>query len=158
VRNPGNFPDTATRVEQNTAADVNQRIRERTEAALQSLEEADIDELTDRLRALDSEWDVERTLQLNASVLAGLGVALGARVDRRFLLLPLAVFAFLETHALQGWCPPLPVLRRLGVRTRKEIERERMALKMLRGDFRRMPGTAAQPSERVRAALECVDR
>lgn len=31
-------------------------------------------------------------------------------------------------HGLQGWCPPLPVLRRLGVRTRGEIDREKYAL------------------------------
>lgn len=37
-------------------------------------------------------------------------------------------------HALQDWCSPLPVLRRLGVRTAREIVEERFALK-LRGDF-----------------------
>ena len=56
-------------------------------------------------------------LQLNASVIAGLGLLLGTRVDRRFLLLPAAVFSFFAQHALQGWCPPIPVFRRLGVRT-----------------------------------------
>ena len=38
-------------------------------------------------------------------------------------------------HALQGWCPPLAVLRRLGFRTAKEINEERFALAALRGDF-----------------------
>ena len=36
---------------------------------------------------------------------------------------------------LKGWCPPLPVFRRLGVRTETEIQTERYALKALRGDF-----------------------
>jgi len=36
---------------------------------------------------------------------------------------------------LQGWCPPLPVLRRLGFRTAFEIDYDRYALKALRGDF-----------------------
>jgi len=45
------------------------------------------------------------------------------------------VTAFLLQHAVQGWCPPLPVLRRLGFRTAREIEVERNALKALRGDF-----------------------
>jgi len=45
------------------------------------------------------------------------------------------VAAFLFQHAVQGWCPPIPVLRRLGVRTSREIELERIALKALRGDF-----------------------
>ena len=38
-------------------------------------------------------------------------------------------------HALQGWCPPLPLFRRLGFRTQEEIARERYALKGMRGDF-----------------------
>lgn len=38
-------------------------------------------------------------------------------------------------HAVQGCCPPVPLLRRLGLRTREEIERERYALKALMGDF-----------------------
>jgi hypothetical protein len=38
-------------------------------------------------------------------------------------------------HAVQGWCPPVPVLRKMGIRTRSEIDREKFALKVLRGDF-----------------------
>jgi hypothetical protein len=86
------------------------------------------------------------------------GTLLGAYVDRRFLVLPVAVTAFLLQHALQGWCPPVPVFRRLGVRTAAEIDRERYALKALRGDFRRLdvvqPG--ANPSRRAEAALQAV--
>ena len=88
-----------------------------------------------RLQELDEEWDVERTIEANASsiILAGLG--LGAFVDRRFFILPAAVAGFLLQHALQGWCPPIPILRRLGFRTQTEIDEERYALKALRGDF-----------------------
>jgi hypothetical protein len=60
---------------------------------------------------------------------------LGATVDKRWLTLPALVTAFLFQHAVQGWCPPLPILRRLGFRTSREIETERYALKALRGDF-----------------------
>jgi hypothetical protein len=38
-------------------------------------------------------------------------------------------------HTVQGWCPPVPLFRALGFRTRKEIEREKYTLKILRGDF-----------------------
>src|SRR5690606_860181 len=47
-----------------------------------------------RLRELDREWDLERTLEANASSLALAGLALGAFVDRRFYLLPTAVAGF----------------------------------------------------------------
>lgn len=38
-------------------------------------------------------------------------------------------------HAVQGWCPPVPISRRPGFRTASEIARGRNALKALRGDF-----------------------
>jgi hypothetical protein len=60
---------------------------------------------------------------------------LAATVNRKWLLLPATVLGFFMQHALQGWCPPLPALRRLGVRTTKEIAAERNALKIIRGDY-----------------------
>jgi len=78
---------------------------------------------------LDKEWDIERLLEVNASTLALTGLILGLTVNRKWLLLPGIVLPFLLQHGLQGWCPPLPLLRRLGVRTRGEIDREKYALK-----------------------------
>lgn len=152
------LPATARRVENSTDSRLNERIRARTDAELVRLESAGDDEIADRLRELDDEWDVERLLQVNASVLVMLGVLLGARVDRRFLVLPAAVFTFFGQHALQGWCPPIPVFRRLGVRTHREIARERYALKAMRGDFDDLPGKDAGDAKRVRAALAAVDK
>jgi hypothetical protein len=48
------------------------------------------------------------------------------------------VGGFLLKHAVSGWCPPVPLLRRLGVRTRSELDREKFALKALRGDFKNL--------------------
>lgn len=152
------LPATARRVENSTDARLNERIRAHTDAELVRLEAAGDDEIADRLRELDEEWDVERLLQVNASVLVMLGVLLGARVDRRFLALPAAVFTFFGQHALQGWCPPIPVFRRLGVRTNREIARERYALKAMRGDFDDLPAKDAGTAKRVRAALAAVDK
>jgi len=126
--------NTVNRVPLHSAANVNQRILEQTEADVRRFgaSRASID---DRLRELDEEWDIERLLEPNASALAFAGVALGVAVDKRWLALPALVTAFLFQHAVQGWCPPLPILRRLGYRTAREIEIERVALKRLRGDF-----------------------
>ena len=63
-------------------------------------------------------------------------MGLGTFVDRRFYLLPGLVGAFLLQHAIQGWCPPVPIFRRLGFRTAGEIDEERHTFKALRGDFR----------------------
>jgi hypothetical protein len=88
------------------------------------------------LRALDEEWDIERAIECNASALAFTGVALAVTSDnKRWLILPALVTGFLFQHALQGWCPPVPILRRLGFRTVYEIDEERQALKALRGDY-----------------------
>jgi hypothetical protein len=110
-------------------------------------------EISDRLSRLDREWDIERTLEANAASVGLLGVGLGAFVSRWFLILPTAVTAFLLQHAIQGWCPPVPLLRHLGFRTSREIDDERVALKALRGDFRatnrrRSPGRALSAARR----------
>ena len=88
-----------------------------------------------RIEELDREWDIERTLEMNAAAFALTGTILGA-VNRKWLLLPALVTGFLFQHAVQGWCPPVPLFRRMGVRTRPEIDREKFALKALRGDFK----------------------
>ena len=86
------------------------------------------------MEELAREWDIERAIEANASILAFAGVAVGT-LDRRWLVFPSFVTGFLFQHAIQGWCPPVPVLRRLGFRTADEINQERYALKVLRGDF-----------------------
>ncbi len=132
------LPNTTRRVERNTAEAFNQRIARETEERIRFYA-ANPHQIHRRLEELDQEWDIERTLETNASTLALLGVALGAFVNKRFLALPALVTGFLLQHALQGWCPPVPFFRRRGVRTSTEIERERYALKALRGDFQPVP-------------------
>jgi hypothetical protein len=129
------LPATSQRVALNTDEAVNRSIRRQTEANLAYFSEH-LDEIPARLDELDREWDIERVLETQASSLSLLGLFLGSTVDKRFLILPAVVAGFFLQHALQGWCPPVPVLRRLGVRTAHEIEAERYALKAIRGDFR----------------------
>jgi hypothetical protein len=151
------LPATAGRVERNTTPEINRLIRARTDAELKRMERARPSELGEQLANLDREWDVERVLQTNASIIVLLGLALGTRVDRRFLLLPVAVYSFLAQHAVQGWCPPIPIFRRLRVRTVREIERERYALKAMRGDFDDLPAESSETEARVRAVLRAID-
>jgi hypothetical protein len=153
------LPATTHRVELHTAPELNDAIRQRADAEIVRLEGAPVAQIDRRLQELDAEWDVERLLQTNASVIVLLGLALATTVSKTFLLLPAGVFGFFAQHDLQGWCPPIPVFRRLGVRTQREIERERYALKALRADFDQVPAKDAVPvNERVRAALAAVDK
>ncbi|RWR20326.1 DUF2892 domain-containing protein [Agrococcus lahaulensis] len=86
---------------------------------------------------LNREWDVERALEVNASTLILVSATVAAVKTRSgWFLLPVVVAAFLLQHGLQGWCPPLPLLRRLGFRSQREIDAERTAVRLLRGDLR----------------------
>lgn len=145
------LPATSQRVPLHTSDRSNDRIRART---LESVEfHARHPELIERrLQQLDAEWDIERVLEVNGSLLAGTGIALAARFSRWWLVLPGAVVTFCLQHALQGWCPPLPLFRRLGVRTQREIDDERAALKALRGDFREYEADG-DPHHRSQALL-----
>src|SRR4051812_26956854 len=129
------LPATDARVPAHTPAAVNQHINARTLHDVTRFIGADPVFIDERIRELEHEWDIERTLEANAGIVALAGLVLGVTVDRRFLAVPAAVAGFLVQHALQGWCPPLPVLRRLGVRTSAEIHQEIIALRILRGDF-----------------------
>jgi hypothetical protein len=106
-----------------------------------------------RITELEREWDVEQTLEANASTLALAGAVLGTTVNRKWFWLTGGVLGFLFQHATSGWCPPLPVLRKLGVRTRSEIDQERFALKAIRGDFDAAHPKAAGDTD---AALRAV--
>jgi hypothetical protein len=60
------------------------------------------DQIADRLREIDQEWDIERAIEANAAVLGFTGTVLAATSDRRWLALPALVTAFLFQHAIQG--------------------------------------------------------
>jgi hypothetical protein len=133
------IPATTTRVSGSTAEQVNEQIRRETEQSVAACLSAGPGAIDRRLRELDHEWDIERTLEANAASISLIGVGLGGFVDRKWFVLPAVVSGFLLQHVIQGWCPPVPVFRRLGVRTSSEIDEERYALKSLRGDFQGLP-------------------
>jgi hypothetical protein len=145
------IPSTAQRVPRHTAEHVNRQIREETRRNVERVAAQGPEAIDRRLRELDAEWDIERTLEANAATITAVGSVLALLVDRRFALVPLVVGSFLLQHAVQGWCPPLPVFRRMGVRTQTEIDEERAALKALRGDFRDVGGNT--PREQAADAL-----
>jgi hypothetical protein len=124
------------RVRRNTADAVNAAIDRETLARIMPYANQGASRISARIRELDAEWDVERWLETNASTIAFTGLILGLTVNKKWMLVPGIVLPFLFQHAVQGWCPPIPALRRLGIRTREEIDLEKYALKALRGDFK----------------------
>jgi len=85
-------------------------------------------EIRERIEELDKEWDVERTLELNASLVALSGILLSAIGGKKWLIVPALATAFIAQHAIHGWCPPIPLLRKMNVRTRKQIAKEKFGL------------------------------
>jgi hypothetical protein len=128
------------RVTGNTADHVNRRINDETERRVVAAVAGGGPAIDRRLAALDAEWDVERVIGTVAPVGILVGVGLGLATRRRgFFAIPAAIATALLVHGIQGWAPPLPVLRRLGVRTAEEIDEERYALRALRGDLGELP-------------------
>lgn len=123
------------RVRTHTTTEVNRKIDQLTDENVLKYADQDESTISRRIDELDKEWDTERVLETNASILDFSGLMLGTFVNRRWFALPVIVSSFLFQHATQGWCPPLPLIRRLGVRTRQEIDAEKYALKAIRGDF-----------------------
>lgn len=126
------------RVREHTAPIVNQRIERETRASITTTLRGGRDAIERRLVELDQEWDIDRALMLNFAVAGAVSSSLGfaryqtspALGERRkgFLYLFGIQLGFLLVHATVGWCPPLVVFRRLGYRTKTEIESERTLL------------------------------
>lgn len=150
------IPSTVERVPLNTPDRINEAIRQQTEENVATYAARGRNAIEQRLRELDQEWDIERLLEANASIACLVGLALGASVDKKWFILPAAVAGFLLQHSIQGWCPPMPIMRSLGVRTASEIDHERYALKAIRGDFREVVGKDRRTVVGAQGAVEAA--
>lgn len=145
------LPPTSKRVQNHTNPDVNQAIRQQTIGKLYELLEHKSTKNTVLNHCIDclcKEWDTERVLETNAAAIILIISILETKKSKAFLLTGVISF-FLLQHALQGWCPPLPAIRKIGVRTAEEINNERMALKLVRGDFSEVPDTIEEMLEMI---------
>ena len=146
------------RVRRHTSPEALQDIDAAIEQSIRFYATRPEDAITRRIEELDREWDMERKLVTNASIVGLTTALLGLTANRKWLLLTCTAMGFLFQHAVKGWCPPVPIFRRLGVRTRSEIDKEKFALKALRGDFKRVEpiaqNQAAMPAPRVLQAVK----
>lgn len=142
---------TADRVRRHTSFSINAAIAAETRRKVREHAGQSRRKLSRRIADLEREWDVERTLETNASTLALTGAILGSTVNKAWFWLTGTVLGFLTQHAVSGWCPPLPILRRLGIRTQSEIDQEKFALKAVRGDFQTGSGERSELTSTLRA-------
>jgi len=137
------LPATTQRVATYTNPEINELIRNNTLENLLCLEDAEAEELTRRIHKLNSEWDTERFVEAKAAI-CFMGCSLfGIAKNKYWSFLTLIAATFLLQHALLGWCPSAPLMRKVGIRTAEEINQEKMVLKMLRKDFAHTKSTDA---------------
>lgn len=127
---------TGERVRKNTSWGQNIKIDNLIRENIKEYSAKPKSEISERIRTLNKNWDMERVLELNMATLALTGLGLSVFLNKRWAMLSGVVLGFFIQHAIQGWCPPLPLFRAMKVRTRNEINQEKYALKALRGDFK----------------------
>jgi hypothetical protein len=142
------------RVKKATPSSTNEKIEAHTWDSVAGYSNKSEPEISARIKALNNEWDIERYLGVNMSTLAMIGLALAYFVHINWLILPAIVLIFFFQHSVQGWCPPLPILRSFKIRTRKEIEQEKYALKFIRGDFDNLDSLSARKTEDLKQAIK----
>ena len=126
-------PPTNDLIRERTAASTNHKIDQQTRGAIAEVEDSP-ELIRQRLAELDREWHLDRALMANFAIAGALTGGLAMRSLRRtgklggWGKLFWVQMGFLLHHAVRGWCPPMPVFRRLGFRSAREIEAERCAL------------------------------
>ncbi|MHC1757109.1 MAG: hypothetical protein AB9861_17045 [Methanosarcina sp.] len=123
------------RVRANTSPQINEAIDREIAATVRFYADKTDYEISKRIEELDNEWDIGRHVEARAAVISIIGLVLSLSKSKKWFILPLIAATFLLQYAVQGWAPPIPVLRRFGIRTKPEIDMEKYALRALRGDF-----------------------
>jgi hypothetical protein len=123
---------------QNLSGELNQKdqIHDKEKLSINEFKHKGKEKINDRIKEIENEWDVDRTLLLNAAGVTLAGAVLGAFVNKKWFLLSAVASLVMAEHAITGWSPDSGALKILGKRTHKEINRERYALKALKGDFK----------------------
>ena len=132
---------------------VNRRIDARVEKCVRSMAgHMDRSVISRYLEKLEKEWDLSRVVTVAASAVSLLGLMLAARDGPGWRRVSRVAAGLRLQHGLFGFDPLAGLVRALGVRTRREIDLEKFALKALRGDFERIPHEGG-PLARANAAL-----
>lgn len=142
----------ADAVRTHTPDQLNRRIDERVERCVRYMAQQERSEIGHYLQQLEAEWDLNRALAVGCSVASLSGLLLARGLGRGWLGLSALASALLLQQGFAGHGPIAALVRSLGVRTRREIDLEKFALKALRGDFERIPAEGG-PLARANAAL-----
>jgi hypothetical protein len=125
---------TTARTDQATCAK-----KETLEQRLACIADAGPQAIEDRLTELDREWTAGRATKAVIGVMLVVGFALAAIVNPWWLILPAVAGLFLLQYLFDRTSWLGRFFHAMGVRHGSEVDQEKMALKVLRGDFRDLP-------------------
>jgi hypothetical protein len=112
---------------------------ESLEQRLACLADAGPHAIEDRLAHLEREWTAGRMAKATIGVFIVLGLGLTALFNPWWLILPAFGGAFLLQYFFSRTSWLGLMFREMGFRTGYEVDQEKIALKVLRGDFRHVP-------------------
>lgn len=149
--------DNMDLVRENTNPEINRRIDRFTEDNIRYYATQPERVITRRIDKLEKEWDVQKMVQAVDSGVALGSIFLGVLGSKKWWFITTLAAASSGAHAVKGWSPCTVMFRRMGFRTRQEIDREKYALKALRGDFQEL--STHEPNkidERIKSAIEAT--
>jgi hypothetical protein len=151
LKGPGNDARMRDNVRRHTPPRLNQRIDQAMMKRILEYSRKPREEISGRIAELDREWDIERVVETGAGSLALTGVVMSGLKSRKWLMLSAATLGVLLQHSLTRKSTPIKALRAVGIRTRREIEAEKYALRILRGDFDNLKGVSEESHRAVEA-------
>lgn len=123
-------------VQDRTPEDIQRQIDHTLEERIRFYAVQSPETLARRLEELNQECDIDHAMMTRAAGVALAGVVMSfLGGGRKWLLVSGTALTCLLMQGTQGSSPLTDFLRRQGLRTRAEIDAERYALKLLRGDF-----------------------
>jgi hypothetical protein len=105
--------------------------------------------LTERIGALEEEWDMEKFVTVTLAGMGIFGLVMGLIGSRVWRVLSWISMPLLFLYGQDKWRPSDGILKSLGLRSRKEIDEEKYALKALRGDFQKVDSASGAEGENL---------
>lgn len=109
------------------------------ECRLKKVIEAGPSAITERLCELEVEWTAGRAAKATAGVLIVVGLGLSLTVNLMFLIVPIIGGAVMFQYIFGRTSLIGQLFHAFGFRSGSEIDQEKMALRVLRGDFASLP-------------------
>jgi len=109
------------------------------ECRLKSVIDGGPEAIGERLDELESEWTAGRAAKATAGILIVGGLALSLTLSLMWLVLPIVGGAVMMQYLFGRTSLIGEMFHAFGLRSGSEIEREKMALRVLRGDFALLP-------------------